>query len=227
MADRRPFIQKYSSLSKHWNVNGETVSFFLNQYDERLKQENERLKTQPFTIDKYFWDRRNTSEYLYDLIDAWLIEDLIANLWLKQRLNERNKNISIQLNGTDRNRLVEKKVNEKISTQPDIMLDWDSGFQPVELQMARRELKEGYDMKETKVKHAISFGSVFLWIILPRAEFFIVNPLNNLKDIAPFENKAWGGKRVYRISHERIKQMGCHNMNEVFTDAVFRKLGVR
>ncbi len=227
MTDRRSFIQKYSLLPKQWNVNAVTVSEYLKQYDKRLQKEIERLKTQPFTIDKYFWDRRNTSEYLYDLIDAWLIEDLIANVWLKQRLNELNKKVSIQLNGTDRNRLVEKKINENISTQPDIMLDWDTGFQPVELQMARKEMKEGYDMKETKVKHAISFGSVFLWIVLPSSEFFIVNPVSDLKDISPFENKAWGGKRVYRISQEKIKQIGSHNMNEMFTDDILGKLSMQ
>jgi len=227
MTDRRPFNRKYSDLFRHWNLDDATVTGLLRQFDERLRKETDRLKTQPFAIDKYFWDRRTTSEYLYDLIDAWLIEELVANVWLKQRLKEMNVNISLELNGTDKNRLVEKNINENISTEPDLLLKWENRSQPVELQMARRELKNGYDMKETKVKHAQRLHSLFLWIVLPRSEFFIINPIHDLTGILPFENKAWGGKRVYRISQEKIKSLGYYKMSKIFTEDILTKLGMK
>ena len=81
----------------------------------------------------------------------------------------------------------------------------------IELQMARTELVKGYDMKETKVKRAIKDGNLFLWVIIPKDEYFIIDPRSEMLSLKPESNPLWGGKTVYHISQRFIEEIGGYS----------------
>ena len=129
--------------------------------------------------------------------------------------------------GSDNDRVIQKYNADKITTQPDIELLIDEKNIGIELQMARRELSTGYDMKDNKVQRAIANGSYFLWIILPKDSFYIVHPQSEMKTLKPQPNPLWGDKMVYHISHKFIADIGGYSkMNEGLTEFHFSKLGI-
>jgi hypothetical protein len=183
----------------------------LRRYEKLLNSELEKIKSEGFKLPKYFKDRRTDEEYVYDIIDGWAMEDLICDAWLRPRLIKANKGIEIKVMGTNRDRVIQKISSKKITTNPDFIYNLDGKDTGIELQMARSEIKDGYDMKDTKVQRAIKNGSYFLWVIVPSDKFFIINPQEDLIKMKTQPNPAWGGKMVYHISQEFIKKNGGYS----------------
>lgn len=171
---RKPFEDKYSAIASEWNVNPSLVNYIIRRYTKELEKNLSRLsKGEKVTLPRYFADKRTDAEYIYDLIDGWIVEDFICDAWLKDRLEKVERGVKIKHMGTNRDREVHFNGQRKITTKPDFVYQLPSGREvKVELQMARK-LRSSYDMKESKVQRAIKDGSViYLWILLPSDEYF-------------------------------------------------------
>lgn len=221
-----PFEEKYRELPMRWNINPDLVSYIVRRYTKKFEEELTRLDNEPLELSKYFIDNRTSEEYLYDLIDGWLVEDIVCDAWLRARIIDRAPLVEIVHMGTNRERVVQRKDQTKITTDPDFVFESAGKKREVELQMARKLLRAGYDMKEGKVSQAIERESSFLWVLMPSSEFFVVKPDEDLVGTTPIANPAWGGKMVYRISNERIRELGLHLIAEPIPDEILTKLGV-
>jgi len=224
---RVSFLKKYSDLPDRWNIDKDIVFYILRRYEKLLISETEKLKSESMKLPKYFKDRRTDEEYIYDIIDGWAMEDIICDAWLRPRLLKINKDIEIKVMGTNRDRIIQKHTPSNITTNPDFIFSFKGKDVGIELQMARSELKNGYDMKDTKVQRAIKNGNYFLWVIIPNNEFFIIDPKKEMVNIKPQPNPLWGGKMVYHISQEFIKNIGGYSkMNENINSKYISKLNL-
>lgn len=224
MADRRSFEEKYKNIHEEWNIKQNLTNYIIRRYSKKLVEELDSLKKDKIKLPRYYRDRRTDEEYVYDLIDGWLIEDIICDAWLRDRLLEVNNKIDIKHMGTNRDRKVIKKEKSKITTFPDFIYKVSGEEVKIEMQMARTERIEGYDMKESKVKRAKENGNIFLWIIIPTNKYFICEPEEDLKDIKPFSNPLWGGKKVYRLSKKKLEEIGEYDMKKSINKKNWRKL---
>jgi hypothetical protein len=223
--NRAPFEEKYAALATDWNVSDEIVSYIVRRYTKLLEKELKTLESDEFRLPGYFRDRRSPEEYLYDLVDGWLIEDIVCDAWLRSRLQERVPTAKVRHMGTNRDRTIQKSQPRNISTDPDFVFLIEEQERAVELQMARALLKTGYDMKVSKVQQALKRDSCFLWVLLPTAQYFVVRPSVDLANIEPMANPAWGGKMVYRVSLEMVSEMGLGNLRDPLSDGALRRLG--
>lgn len=222
---RELFSKKYSQLSTLWNIDNDLVFYIIRRYEKLYIQEVENLKSDGMKLPKYFKDKRTDEEYIYDIMDGWLIEDIICDAWLRPRLLKENKNIDIKVMGTNRDRVIQKYNPNAITTNPDLIFSLNGKEIKIELQMARRTLPSGYDMKESKVKRAISEGYYFLWVLIPTNEYFIINAKKEIVNLSPRPNPLWGGKLVYHIDHEFIKKIGgLADMKKELSTFYFSKL---
>ncbi len=224
---RDSFSKKYSGLPKRWNINSDIVFYILRRYEKLLNIEIEKLKSEEIKLPKYFKDRRTDEEYIYDIIDGWVMEDIICDAWLRPRLLKINSNLEIKVMGTNRDRVIQKYNANNITTNPDFIFTVDGKDIGIELQMARGVLKSGYDMKDTKVQRAIKNGSYFLWVIIPNDEFFIINPQKEMIGMPTQSNPLWGGKMVYHISNKFIEDIGGYSkMSESINNIYTSKLNI-
>ena len=227
MADRRNFEEKHSDLPKRWRIKADLVNYIIRRYVKKLKQELELLKSKEIKLPSFFRDRRTDEEYVYDLVDGWLIEDIVCDAWLRERLIFRDKEIKVKHMGTNRDRTLQKYNPRKITTEPDFEYVTSKGKEvKVELQMARKAIKAGYDMKQSKVTRAEKNGHLFLWVIIPDDIFFIIEPGKDLKGISPTPNHLWGGKLVYHLPKERLNKIGMYNMVDEIPKDLYAVLGL-
>jgi hypothetical protein len=205
---REFFTKKYANLNAEWVIDSDILFYILRRYDKLLINELDNLKDNKIKLPKYFKDRRTDQEYLYDIIDGWVIEDVICDAWLRPRLLKINSDIEIKVMGTNRDRVIQKYDPKKITTNPDLIFSLDGKDTAIELQMARSTLINGYDMKVPKVQRAINENNFFLWIIIPENKYFIIEPKNEMQNLLPIANPLWGGKLVYHIDQNFIKKIG-------------------
>ena len=224
---RDSFLKKYSDIPDRWDVDGDIVYYILRRYEKLLDNEIKDLQKNGMRLPKFFRDRRSDEEYVYDIIDGWVMEDIICDAWLRPRLLKVANNIEIKVMGTNRDRVIQKYDPRNISTKPDFVFSQNGKEMGIELQIAREALKSGYDMKVTKVKRAINNDSYFLWVIIPEDAFFILRPRMDMTNILPRTNPLWGGKMVYHISQQFILNIGGYSkMKDDLSDAVIAKLGL-
>ena len=227
MADRRPFEEKYAEIAKRWKISDEIVNYIIRRYTKKLAEELERLKVEDIKLPKFFRDRRTDEDYVYDLIDGWMMEDVVCDGWLRTRLLAIDDKIKITHMGTNRDRTLQKFNPRKITTQPDFIYEAALGKEiRIELQMARASRKEGYDMKESKVKRARKERNIFLWIIIPEDSFFIIDPDSDLDGVEPISNPLWGGKMVYRLGPAEIQEIGKYPLAGEIPKKFYRFLGL-
>jgi hypothetical protein len=225
---RSNFSTKYNQIPILWGIDKDLVFYIIRRYEKLYIQELENLKTEGMKLPKYFKDIRTDEEYIYDIIDGWLMEDIICDAWLRPRLIEINSNIEIKVMGTNRDRVIQKYNPYSITTNPDLIFTLNGSETKIELQMARRILNNGYDMKEAKVNRAIENGTYFLWILIPTNEYFIINTKKEIINITPAPNPSWGGKSVYHIDYNFINRIGgLGNMKSKLNDFYLTKLGLK
>ena len=225
---RANFSDKYNQIPILWGIDKDLVFYIIRRYEKLYIQELENLKTEGMKLPKYFKDIRTDEEYIYDIIDGWLMEDIICDAWLRPRLIEINSNIEIKVMGTNRDRVIQKYNPYSITTNPDLIFTLNGSETKIELQMARRILNNGYDMKEAKVNRAIENGTYFLWILIPTNEYFIINTKKEIINITPAPNPLWGGKSVYHIDYNFINRIGgVGNMKSKLNDFYLTKLGLK
>jgi len=228
MADRRPFEEKYKELPCRWNIKSDIVNYIVRRYTKKLNEEIKLLKEHKMKLPSFFRDRRSEEEYVFDLIDGWLVEDIVCDAWLRKRLLDVSKDIKITHMGTNRDRTLQKYNPRKITTEPDFIYLSPKGEEvKIELQMARKMRKEGYDMKESKVKRAVKNGHLFLWVLLPEDKYFVIDPAIELRGIKPMSNPLWGGKLVYRLAAEELQHVGLYGMSGDIPEDLYRILKLK
>jgi hypothetical protein len=224
---REPFSKKYESLAAQWEIDEDLVFYILRRYEKLYLHSLEDLKTNRIQLPPHFKDRRSDEEYIYDIMDGWLMEDVVCDAWLRPRLLHKNPRIEIKVMGTNRDRVIQKFDPKAITTLPDLIFSLDGVEKRIELQMARKILPNGYDMKAGKVKRAISERNYFLWILIPTNEYFIIDPSTELNKISPIPNHLWGGKMVYHIDYELIDKIGgLGKIKDSLSDIYMNKLDI-
>ena len=118
---RVPISEKYSTLPNLWAIDQDLVLNIIRKYEKLFQSAQEDLKTNRFQLPAHFKDRRSDIEYIYDIMDGWLMEDIICHAWLKPQLKKINPNIEIKVMGTDRDRVIQKYNPKAITTEPDLI----------------------------------------------------------------------------------------------------------
>lgn len=203
---RKKFIKKYEKLNESWGIDRAIIIDICSSYEAKYYKsliDIEKLGTDNL---KFHIDIRKPHEYVYDVYDGWIQEDLLK-IWLNQKLKTINNDYYVDNNGTDKDRVfqIEKKMN--ITSSPDFLLYYkDIPLKKIETQFSR-DFRTIYDMKTYKVDKVSKENGVFLWVNLPENKFFILNPLEDKIYFEEYYNPAWG-KTTYRITKENIDLLG-------------------
>jgi hypothetical protein len=208
---RSSFVTKYSDLASRWGIDHAAVSEILHRYDELFALTMASLSRDKMLLPKHFRDNRTDEEFIYDVMDGWALEDIICYAWLRPALLKIDPTAEIRITGTDADRVIQKYNPYAITTKPDFMVNMQGLETTIELQMARTELADGYDMKVPKVNRALQTGSLFLWVIIPADTWFIIDPQKEMAGSEPQPNPKWGGKMVYHITQEFIARTGGYS----------------
>ncbi len=222
----------YKKVPKKWGVKyskakvQKIVTSYKEKLEEALKELNELRETRSFS--PYMRDRRTPEEYIRDIIEGWLVEDLILQVWLTERLKElfpkkEYPNFKIVSTGADANRKIRftaKSIRQNVTTEADFELEIQGKTKFIELQFSRKE-RGSYDMKEGKVKRAAKNNSLFLWYIQPSDTYFFVDPNWLMNNKEPKVNFLWGGKMTYEA---KIEELDPNSMNNSFDKDIAKLL---
>jgi len=204
---RPPFEVKYKNIAQRWGIDESAVAAIIRRYTELFEEILEKIRRgEQLQLSRYYRDIRRPEEYAYDVVDGWIIEDLVGVVWLPTKVKEINPSVVVTRSGADRSREFVFKGTNRITTEPDFRYTDRHGVErKIELQMARRELK-CFDMKESKVERVLREGRiVYLWILLPSDEYFLVDP-TVFKSRKPEPNPRWGGKQTYKICIDEVRE---------------------
>lgn len=204
---RRPFEEKYREIPTRWRVEERIVSELVEFHEKKLSEGLLYIQSGHHMKLKFHRNRRTDEEYIYDLVDGWLVEDIIYKGWLPPRLKEALPNVQINLTGTDKDRVIQWENPSKITTQPDFSYSVSGESKRIELQMAREE-RDSFDMKESKIKRALKEGNIiYMWVVVPTDQYFLLDP-KFFRGKQPIPNPAWGGKKVFTISKSEVEELG-------------------
>ncbi len=192
MRKRSEFLTRYRDKETSWGIQGATLSGILVSANCQLI--DEILDPTPFSISKYHRDSRTDHQYLYDLIDGRVVEDLVVE-WLK------TKGRTTHRVGTDADNVIHRKDSKKITSVFDL---FDEEFGKIEIQMSK-QLRNIYHVKENKGKKLILEGGQIYFIIMENDTYFIVKP-KDLYNVEIKHNPAWN-KRCYWIEPKDFFQM--------------------
>jgi len=169
---------------KAWGIPEEVVNdIIMTAYDHLVR---EMLDETPLTISGHFKDHRTSDEYYADIIEGWLVEDMIV-AWFQARGRD------VKPAGSDKDRVIQRTKGSKITTQMDLIED----NRPIEIQMAR-QIYQVYHVKKGKGDRLVRENGIVMFIIIPSDKFFEVNSEMILAaELKP--NPRWGGKECYWI----------------------------
>jgi hypothetical protein len=159
---RGSYFEVYKNIENDWNLDGCKIYDILESATQKLIDEAFSEKTIDVSILENMHGR-TWEEYVYDIIDGWITEDLIQ-LWLKK------SNIYVYRDGCDANRQIHRTACKVDSTAD--FRDED-GF-PIEIQQSISE-RPSYIIRIWKAKRIIIEGGIILYIIPSKNKYFIVN----------------------------------------------------
>jgi hypothetical protein len=207
-----PFSE-YIEIAKRWGLeeeiiekivikNRDLLSFWLREA-EKFKQKYPMKSLFP----KFLRDVRTDEEYIRDIVEGWLIEDLIF-VWLQHKISKLDSKASIEMSGTDKSRKIIFGTQKGITTKPDIKVTFSNGkVVYIEFQSARKKLY-AFDMKKDKVENILKKDRpkfIFLWWDKVRNKYFILKPTELITKVKPTPNPLWGGKETYRVKISQIR----------------------
>lgn len=218
---RIAFTLKFKSLASSFNLNPQSLQKFLHEYELKYVKAVKELQNTNFGYG--LTDNRKVHEYLYDLCEGWIMEDLIC-LKLKQSLSQNN--ISVRMNGceiTDKGRQI---LTTKISSRSDLVIKSPTRSQKLEIQFANKD-RDSYDIKETKIKEAQKEQALIFIFSLPLEKGFIIDPLSpsQMQASKLISNQGWGGKLSYKFYKDDISHLGGFISLEQLSEKLKAKLG--
>lgn len=200
---RQPFSEKFSHVAPQFQIDSDKLQKFLVGYEEKYHKALQEIKEGTFTTN--LMDHRSTAEYLYDLCEGWLMEDLISF-----QIKELSKGLfSVKLNGCEVSDKGRNVRTAKISAKSDLVIKGPGRTQKLEIQF-NNKLRKFYDIKETKIRQAQKEQSLIFVYSLPQGSGFLLDPLSpmHLQSGQLRSNPGWGGKMAYRFAQESINSLG-------------------
>lgn len=159
----------------------------------------------------YEQDNRQPEEYIYDVVESWFIEEIVAR-WIKSNLLHTFPDVKLEVrfSGGDRNRqfVFEKKRGDETTTEPDLAILAPKGIFFVELQNSRRGRREIYDIKSSKVRRIRHRHGMLLFSLLPSESSFFFVPNDQFHLMKKRTNISWGKKLTYFVSQEQLQNNG-------------------
>lgn len=193
--ERRAFDIMFNGIATRWNIPVRKTNHLIKQYTWKLVDELLDLGRDPMELPSYLRDRRTPEQYLYDILYGWCSEDLTI-LWLNER------GVKANLNGNDKDRVVQKKHSKFISTSADLIC----GTQPVELKVSR-EARPDYDVKVGNINKAIKNGQLILFVDMEKNQYFIIDPARDVYNKKPYNNPSYGGKPCYNWQEHELEMI--------------------
>jgi len=179
------FYEKYKNIYKDWSIDKDEVKKILDTSVLRLV--NELLDETPWTLNRFFRDTRTNEEYLYDLIEGTLFEELLV-LWY------RTNGHTAKRIGSDADNKIIRSGKTKITTSADLEVDGKL----VEVQVSRQGVRDKYHIKLSKGNRILKGLNTLIFIV--NNNYFIVGKEEITK--APIiRNPCFGGKECYEITN--------------------------
>jgi len=184
---RENYYTKYRDVYERWKLPKTECYDIINKYAtllirELLKNEKEGIK-----LPSYYKDLRTPHDYIYDIIDGWLIEDLVL-LWLTTH------GVAAAKYGDDKNNVIIRHNSKKITNKQDIIIN---NIKPLELQLSRN-IRSIYHIKINKAKRLMEDDGILMYVIYPTDSYFLISS-KDFANLQPKANPCWGGKVAYEI----------------------------
>ncbi len=202
MSNKRiSYEEKYRDLPKRWNIDKAKTKELLDRY--LLKLVEEICSEEPFRINKYFRDYRTKDEYIYDLLDGMLIEELVCLWFSEQGCNAKRV-------GCDANGKIIRSGPSRITTKPDIVVNDNY----LEIQISRKGRLNQYHIKKNKGNRILAGQNKLMFVV--GDEYFIVGA-KDIDESAIEINQAFGGKETYviRPTERDYKRFKDKNVYEI------------
>lgn len=212
---REPFYSKFIHLADEFNLNPQELTQMLLNYQDKYQNAVEHLSKQSNNFSKEIVDDRSLSEYMYDLCEGWIVEDILS-----YALNSELKKIGkykLTLQGNEITNQGRKIffTSKKVSSKADIEIQSENKSLKVELQFTNKE-RRSYDIKETKIRQAKKEKGLIVVYSLPIKKAFIIDTETDLQYGQALYNAEWGGKLSYNFKTENInKFLGFKNIKEI------------
>jgi hypothetical protein len=200
---RIAFTLKFKNLSQTFQINSQSLNSFLKNYEQKYIQAVKDLQSTNFSYG--LTDTRKVHEYLYDLCEGWIMEDLIC--WKLKNLSQGS--YSVKMNGCEISESGRKILTNKISSKSDLLIKGNKRTQKLEIQFANKD-RNTYDIKETKIKEAQKEQALVFVYSLPLEKGFLIDPLSpaQMQASSLINNQGWGGKLSYQFYKEDIQKIG-------------------
>lgn len=177
--ERIAYSLKYKDIYNRWGLPEGPTHHLIQKAEQRLIEEI--INPEPLKLPTSFRDIRTDQQYIYDLFDGQLQEELIV-LWLEAQGYEAKKS------GCDKDFTLFRDKVKRINSSADLTVN---GKQ-IEIQMSRQGKRHKYHIKYHKAEHILNGRYTLLFIV--GDQYLIVNS-NNI-DMTDVEyNFAYGGKK--------------------------------
>lgn len=159
-------------------------------------------------------DNRKPEEYIYDVVEGWFLEDIVAR-WIGFYLKNQfpTGKLFLEFSGKDRDRqfVFYKKKGGETSTEPDFTIRSSRGSFFVEFQNSRQGRRSLYDIKEPKRYRLLKLvkgggDGVLLFSLLPSEEAFFLIPGKHLLNLERRNNPKWGSKLTAYVTEQQIQE---------------------
>jgi hypothetical protein len=183
------YYEKYIDTHKNWGLSELEVKKILDNAFIQLIEE--LIDDTPWTISKYYKDNRTNDDYVYDLIEGRVIEDLLV-LWYQTNGNQAKRV------GSDCDNRIVRSGKAKITTSADLEVNGEL----VEVQVSRQGKRNNYHIKKNKGNRILKGLNTLMFVV--DNDYFIVD--KELLIQCPIEkNYLWGGKETYVVDNSMIK----------------------
>lgn len=188
----------------------EHVKNLASHYKKGLENNIQKYRTIGMNM-LYERDRRDEEIYIYDVVEGWFVEEIIAS-WLDCQLKRffPDTPVVVKFSGKDKDRefVFSKKTGDEVSTAPDFEIILPGGKFVIELQTSRYGKRDLYDIKEPKRMRLTRTSGFLLFALLPKEPRFFLIPNEDLSKLELHKNNAWGGKITAYVTHEQIEKHG-------------------
>ena len=177
------YYEKYHDIHTRWGLDKAAVKSILDKAFNKLI--DEMIDPTPWNLHNSLRDCRTNDEYLCDLIEGRLFEDLLV-LWY------RTKGHTVKRVGFDSDDKVIRSGWTKTTTTADLEVDGKL----VEVQVSLGGKRNKYHIKKYKGDRILRGSNTLHFIV--GDEYFLVGASDIAK--APLiKNKAFGGKECYEL----------------------------
>jgi hypothetical protein len=174
MKERTEFLTRFRDLEVRWNLDGTTLSGILLRANEQLIEEI--LDETPFDIGNYHRDGRSNHQYIYDLIEGRVLEDIMV-MWFSAG---GKKAVRI---GADANNKIQRTNAKRIKSTFDLEVDG----KVVEIQFSNEPRTEFHIKEYKRIKNS---GDLIYFIIKPQDKYFVISK-DDFNTLTPEYNNAW------------------------------------